>query len=100
MIGKKVLLMAMGMMVAIALGTLTDLKGVAQTPTDLDLAAYHAPIHYQNTDSTKLRDRGYTSSHLPFAPSYSQKWINSSLVNINIKFSCNYLHFQCMRTLK
>ncbi|ALF52850.1 hypothetical protein ACX27_08245 [Nostoc piscinale CENA21] len=53
MIWKKVLLMALGMTVAIALGTLTELKGIAQTPTDLDLAAYHAPIHYQDTDSTK-----------------------------------------------
>ncbi|MCC5639880.1 hypothetical protein LC593_29455 [Nostoc sp. CHAB 5844] len=53
MMWKKVFLIAIGTIAAIALGTLTELRGIAQTPTDLDLAADHAPIHYQDTDSTK-----------------------------------------------
>lgn len=53
MILKKFFLIAIAVLVAITVGSLTDIKGIAQSPTDLDLALYHAPIHYQDTDSTK-----------------------------------------------
>lgn len=52
---KKFLLVALGLLVAIVVGILTDTKVVAQSATDLSLALYHAPIHYQDTDSTKYR---------------------------------------------
>ncbi|MBD2439772.1 hypothetical protein [Nostoc sp. FACHB-110] len=50
---KQLFLIAISALVAIAFATFIDIQGIAQTPTDLDLAAYHAPIHYQDTDSTK-----------------------------------------------
>jgi len=53
MVLRKVFLAAIGVLIAIVVGSLTQLKGIAQSPTDLDLAVYHAPIHYQDTDSTK-----------------------------------------------
>ncbi len=53
MLFKRVFLVAIGVLLAIVVGSLTQLKGIAQPLTDLDLAVYHAPIHYQDTDSTK-----------------------------------------------
>jgi hypothetical protein len=53
MVFKKIILFAIGIFVAITVSSFIDLKGLAQSPTDLDLAVYHAPIHYQDTDSTK-----------------------------------------------
>nr|MDZ8061249.1 hypothetical protein [Nostoc sp. EkiNYC01] len=50
---KKLFLVAFGLLVAIAIGIFTDNKVIAQSATDLALALYHAPIHYQDTDSTK-----------------------------------------------
>jgi hypothetical protein len=50
---KKLFLIVISAIAVIALGMFTDMKAMAQTPSDLDLAAYHAPIHYQDTDSTK-----------------------------------------------
>ena len=53
MILRRIFLIFIGALVAIAVASLTELKGIAQTPSDLDLALNHAPIHYQDTDSTK-----------------------------------------------
>lgn len=50
---RKLFIMALGLLVAIAIGIFTDPKVIAQSATDLALALYHAPIHYQDTDSTK-----------------------------------------------
>lgn len=50
---KKLFLVALGLLIAIAVGIFTDNKVIAQSATDLALALYHAPIHYQDTDSTK-----------------------------------------------
>ncbi|RCJ30922.1 hypothetical protein A6770_20585 [Nostoc minutum NIES-26] len=55
MVRKKVFLVVIGAIAAILVGSLTHFKVIAQSPTDLDLAVYHAPIHYQDTDSTKYR---------------------------------------------
>ncbi|HEY9636881.1 MAG TPA: hypothetical protein V6D14_26005 [Coleofasciculaceae cyanobacterium] len=37
------------------LGLLGSSAAAAQPPSDLELARYHAPIHYQDTDSTKYK---------------------------------------------
>ena len=50
---RKILLVALGLLVAITTGILTNTKVIAQSASDLALASYHAPIHYQDTDSTK-----------------------------------------------
>ncbi|MEH1922732.1 nuclease A inhibitor family protein [Nostoc sp.] len=55
MSSKKFFLVAFGLLVAIVISILTETKLIAQSTTDLALALalYHAPIHYQDTDSTK-----------------------------------------------
>jgi len=53
MIFRRIFLVAIGIILAIVLSSLTQFKTIAQSLTDLDLAAYYAPIHYQDTDSTK-----------------------------------------------
>ncbi|MBH8556025.1 hypothetical protein I8751_27520 [Nostocaceae cyanobacterium CENA357] len=50
---RRIFLVGIGIIMAIVFGSLTQIKGIAQSFTDLDLAVYHAPIHYQDTDSTK-----------------------------------------------
>lgn len=50
---KKLFLVAFGLLVAIVISIFTYPKVIAQSATDLALALYHAPIHYQDTDSTK-----------------------------------------------
>ncbi|MGI8501618.1 MAG: hypothetical protein ACR2LR_10830 [Hassallia sp.] len=80
---KKVLLIAIGMMAAIAFSTFTNLKGIAQTPTDLDLASYHAPIHYQDTDSTKYSGDYITQFNYDGDWRGTNNWDNLGLSPLN-----------------
>jgi hypothetical protein len=51
-IAKAMLFGSLGLLMAF--GALRSSQA-AQTPSDLELARYHAPIHYQDTDSTKYK---------------------------------------------
>ncbi|OUL25693.1 hypothetical protein BV378_15035 [Nostoc sp. RF31YmG] len=83
MLWKKVLLMAMGVVLAIVIGSLTELKAIAQSPTDLDLALYHAPIHYQDTDSTKYSGDYITRFNYDGDWRGTNNWDNLQLFPLN-----------------
>ncbi|QIR36056.1 hypothetical protein HCG51_04280 [Tolypothrix sp. PCC 7910] len=83
MLFKKFVLIALGVVLAILVSSLTGLKGIAQSPSDLDLALYHAPIHYQDTDSTKYRGDYITKFNYDGDWRGTNNWDNLQLFALN-----------------
>ncbi|MBD2213699.1 hypothetical protein H6G27_28100 [Nostoc linckia FACHB-104] len=83
MLFKKFVLMLVGVILAILVSSFTELKVIAQSPSDLDLALYHAPIHYQDTDSTKYSGDYITKFNYDGDWRGTNNWDNLQLFALN-----------------